>query len=318
MMKWRYLLPVLLISALLIPATGCQSDKKAAELIPANVNMIAGIQVSKIINDQDIKDAFDTMDKSPGQPATFDEALDELFQESGIDLKNISHILIFGDIANIEQTEYVGIIAEGNFDETEIVNKIEENANEALTTSDYKGYKLYILEDESFTLSFLNDKVLLVGSIQAVKNSIDVSKGEGQPFEGELLEAFHRYDNALISSVFILPEDAFNMVDDELKMEEIPFSMDAFTGIDMIGFSLDKENTMLKSRYELHFTGTDSIQDANDTLSGLISMIKGMAEEPDLKELLGKIEVSVSEPWLRIDFNIEISQIENLIETYGE
>jgi len=317
-MKLRYLLLALLVSALLIPATGCQSEN-AIELIPANVDMIAGIQISKIINDQDIKDAFDTMIKSPGQPATFDEALDELFQESGIDVRNCSYALIFGDIANIEQTEYIGIIVEGEFDETEIINKIEENANEELTTSDYKGYRLYTFGDENFTLSFLDGKKLLGGSIQAVKDSIDVSMGEGEPFQGQLLDTFHRYDNALISSALInTVDEAPDMDDMPISLDDLGISLDAFSSIDVAGFALDKENSTLKGRYELHFLGTDSMQDAYDTLSGIISLAKGMAEEPDLKELLGKIEVSVSESWLTIEFSIEIPQLENLIETYGE
>jgi hypothetical protein len=317
-MKWGYLVLILLISALLVPALGCQSGYEAIELVPANSNLIAGIQISKIINDQDMIDAYDEMLKEPDQPQTFSEALDELFNESGIDINDFSRVLIFGDISNIEQSEYVGFIAEGTFDENDFIKNVEENMGEKFSTIDYKGYKLYSSDDEDFSFAFLNDKILLGGSTRAVKDSVDVSKGDSKPVAGQLLDTYNRYGNALISLVIMIPENARDTFADESMMSDMPISMDAFSSIDIIGFSLDKEKATLNSRIELHSLGVDLIQDAYDIISGTINMLIGMMEEPGLKELLENMEVSLSESWIIITFKIELSQIEELMETYGE
>jgi hypothetical protein len=317
-MKWRYLGLILLISVLLVPTLGCQSDYKAIELVPANSNLIAGIQIGKLIDDQDVIDAYDRMQKEPDQPQTINEALDALSQESGIDITDFSSVLIFGDVSNIEQSEYIGFIAEGTFNETEFVRNVEENSGEEFTTSDYQGHKIYSSEDEELSFSFLSDKLLLGGSTQAVKHSIDVSKGDSKPVEGQLLDAYHRYDNALISLAIIVPGDARDTFANDSVTGDMPISMDAFGKVDAVGFSFDKENSILSSRIEFHFLGADSMQDASDTISGSISMFKDMMEEPGLKELLGNIEVSVSESWITLALNIELSQIEELMETYGE
>lgn len=317
-MKLGYILLIFLISSLLLPASGCQPTYKAIEIVPADINLIAGIQISKIVNDQDIINAYNEMEKESGQPQTFNEALDELFKESGIDINDFSKALIFGDISNIEQSEYVGFIAEGTFDKNDFIKNVEENSGEEFSTSNYKGYKLYSGEDDDFSFSFLNDKMLLGGSTQAVRDSIDVIKGDSKPFEGQLLDTYNRFSNALISLAIEVPEEARDTFTDQPMTGDMPVSLDAFSSIDVVGFSLDKENSTLNGRIELHFLDADSVQDAYDTLSGMISMFKGMMEETGLKELLGNIEVSISESWITLAIKIELSQIEELMEAYGE
>jgi hypothetical protein len=317
-MKLGHILLILMISTLLVPALGCQSGYKAIEFVPPNSNLIAGIQISKIIGDQDIIDIYDKMQKGTDQPQTFDEALDELFEESGIDIKDFSHALIFGDISNIEQSEYMGFIVEGTFDEPEFIKNVEKNTGQEFITSDYKGHKLYYSEDEDLSFSFLNENLLLGGGTRAVKDSIDVSNGDSKPVEGQLLDTYNRYGNALISLAIIIPEDARDTFTDDPMMDDMPISFYAFSSIDVAGFSLNKENSTLNSRIEYHFFEADSIQDASDTIGGMISTFKGMMEEPGLKELLGNIEVSVSGSWMTLVVKIELSQIEELLETYGE
>jgi hypothetical protein len=317
-MKRGYFLLILLISALLIPASGCQSENKAIDLVPANAQFIAGIEFSKIIADQDIKGTYDKMKKGADQPQTFDEAMDELFQETGIDMRDLSRALIFGDISNVEQSEYVGIIAEGTFNETTLVNNMEENTHEEFTTTDYGDHTLYSDASQDFSLSFLNNKMLLGGNTQAVKDMIDVSNGESEPVKGQLLDTYNRHRDSLISLAMAVPEDAWDALANESNMGDMPFSMDAFRNMDLLGFSFDKEKSTLSSRIEAHFLGEDYVQDAYNTISGILTMLEGMADEPDLKAQLENIKISVSGSWITISYEIEIPQLDELMGTYGE
>jgi hypothetical protein len=321
--KPLYLLLIFLIPALLLPASGCESDGSkdytATELIPARSNLVAGIQISEIASDRDIKNTYDNMEKEADNPQTFDEALDMMHQESGMDINDFSHALIFGDVRDndIEQVEYFGFVAEGDFDEDELIKSIEENSEERFSTSNYKDHKLYISENEEFAITFLNEKILLGGMPEAVRDSIDVSNGDGQPVAGQLLDTYNRNAGALISLAMKVPEDSQDTLTDDAMMSDMPLSMDAFSGMDVVGFSLDKDDETLDSRIELHFLEADSVQDAHDTISGMFSMFKGMMEDPDLKEFMGNIEVSVSGSWLTIAFGIELSQIEDMKDTFG-
>jgi hypothetical protein len=317
-MKRGYFLLILLICVLLIPAWACKSENRAIDLIPASASFIVGIELSEIVADQDFAGIYDGMEKGPDQPQTLDEALDELFQESGVDIKNFSRVLAFGDVSDMEQSEYIGFIAEGNFDETVLIGNIEEHSGENLATSDYKGHTLYTIEQEEFSLSFLSNKMLLGGTTRAVKDIIDVSNGDSEPVKGQLLDTYNRHRDALVSAAVLVPEDVWDTFSDETAIGDTGFSMDAFRHMDLLGYSLDKKQSTLSIQLEIHFLAADYVQDASDIISGLVGMLEGMADEPDLKNQLENIEVSVSGSWITISYEVETPQIDELMGLFGE
>lgn len=302
---------------MLTSAAGCKArELTAIELVPQDANLIANIQVSRIINDQDLRNAYDEAKKEPGQPQTVEEALDALVKETGIDLRDFSQVVIFADIATLDQGDYVGVIIEGTFDEKQFIDNIEEKAGEEFTTSDYKGYKLYTDEKEEFGIAFLTDRMLLLGTTKAVKDAIDVSKGDRKQVSGIILDAYNRLGDVLIKFAFELPEKAREALTEELVPGEIPISLEPFADIDILGFALNKEAETITIQITPHFPSIDSAEDAKDTLSGAISLFKGMLQVPEIKELLGKIEVSTTDSWLTIAFEITLSEIERLTETF--
>lgn len=318
-MSLKKILIVLLTSALvLVPVTGCQGkDYKAIELVPQKANLIASVQVSKLVNDPDIREAYAESEKGPDYPGTVEEALDELAEEAGIDIEDFTQAVVFIDTGEFEQMDYIGFIAEGDFDEKRFISNIEEKAGEKFQTSDYKDNELYTIEDE-FTIAFLNKKTLIGVSTEAVKDIIDVSEGDRKPITGQILDTYNRLGDTLIKVAFELPREAREAITEEPVMGEIPISFEPFGDIDIIGFALNKNEEALSIRIEPHFLNADSAQDAGDTISGAISLFKGMLQEPEIKELLGKVEVTVADSWLTIAFEITMSEIERLTETFRE
>jgi len=288
----------------------------ATEFIPQDANLIANIQISKIINDRHLRDAYAEFEKEPGQPQTLEEALDELVDETGIDLRDFSEVVIFADTATLAQAGYLGVIIEGTFNESQLIDSIEQESGEEFTTSDYKGYSLYTDEGEEFGIAFLTNRVLLLGTIEAVKDAIDVSKGDREQVSGLIVDAYNRLGDALIKFAFELPEEAREALTEELMPGEIPISLDSFADIDIVGFALNKRAETITIQISPHFLSTDSAQDAKDTLSGAISLFRGMLEIPEVKDLLGKIEVNVTDSWVTIALEITLSEIEELAETF--
>jgi len=317
-MHLRKLFPWLLVLVLMLAiVVGCGTPGLTAiELVPQDANLIANIQLSKIINDQDLRDAYDEAEKEAGQPQTVEEVLDELVEETGIDLRDFYQAVIFADITTLEQADYLGIIVEGTFNETQFIDNIEQEAGEELTTSDYKGYKLYTDEGEEFGITFLSDRMLLIGTMEAVKDVIDVSKGDREQVSGIILDTYNRLGDVLIKFAFELPEEAREALTEELVPGEIPISLDPFADIDIVGFALNKEAETITIQIKPHFLSTDSAEDARDTLSDTISLFKSMLQVPEIKELLGKIEVTVTDSWMTIAFEITLSEIEQLTETF--
>jgi len=311
---FSWLLILVFMSAIV---AGCGAPGLTAiEFIPQDANLMASIQLSKIINDQDLRDAYAEFESEPGQSQTLEDALDEFAGETGIDLRDFSEAVIFADITTIEHADYMGAIIEGSFNETQFISSIEREAGQEFATSYYKGYKLYTDEWEEFGISFLTSSVLILGTMEAVKDAIDVSKGDREQIGGIIVDTYNRLGDGLIKSAFEVPEEARQALTEELMPGEIPISLGAFADIDIVGFALEKEAETINIQIIPHFLSTDSAQDAKDTLNGTISLFKGMVEVPEIKELLGKVEVSAAESWLTIALEINKSEMEQLTETF--
>lgn len=312
----RHLLSTILALALLLAAlAGCNSSTaRPIDLVPQNANFIAGMQLSKIINDQDFRNAYDTAKKSPDQPQTADEALNKLVEETGIDLRDFSQGLVFGDVANLERGDYFGVIVEGTFNKATFVGNLEARGKQKFTTSDYKGYKLYTSQDGKLSLAFLSDKMLLLGSPKAVKDAIDVSKGEASRLSGQILNTYSQMGDALVKAVFTIPESARQRVA-QGPIAGLPFSLKPFADTDLVGFALGKEAEVVTLRIDAHFVSTTSAVDAKDTLTGIITLLKGMSQSSDVKDLLGKIQVTVSDSSLTLSLKATLSQLEKFGES---
>jgi len=158
--------------------------------------------------------------------------------------------------------------------------------------------------------------MLLLGTTKAVKDAIDVSKGDRQPVGGIILDTYNRLGDALIKLAIELPKEVRETLTEEPILGEIPISLEPFADIDILGFALNKEAETITIRINPHFLSTDSAQDAKDTLSGAISLFKGMSTDQQMKELLGKIEVDITDSWININFEITLHEIEELTETF--
>lgn len=305
---------ILVSIIILTTLVGCGgSQPPPIELVPQSSNLIAQIQIGELLNDKELINAYNRASKGIDEPQTVEEALDEVSQESGLNLYDFSQILLFGDINDMEGSEvgYIGIIAQGTFDEKQFTQNIENKTDSQLYSSDYKGYKIYTNHSDDYSVVFLDSSLLVFGTEQAVKDSIDIHKGEQKPLTGSIIDTYNRLGDASINVAFILPAEARDALSEE-DTAGAPISMESFSNMDLFGMSFDKESQNLTIKIDLHFSDSDSVQDAKDTLSGFITLMKGMMPDLETKNLLGKIDFTASGSWLNISLLTTISELEAL------
>ena len=298
-------------------AVGCAKSKiSAIQFVPSAASFVAQVQLDKLLNDRDLTGAYNKAQKGTGQPQTAQEGLEKLTEKTGIDLRDFSQAVVFGDLLQLQNSKsgYLGAIAEGNFKEEEFVQGVKNKTGHELSTSDYKGYKLYADKDAQTTLAFLDDGLLVIGTPNAVKDTIDVRKGDKKPLGGSIMEAYNRLGDGLVKSAFILPKEATKSLQQEAP-GGFPVSLKALASIDTIGFILSKEAGEVTIRIDSHFTDSASAQDGKDTISGLISLLKGTMQKQQAKELMGKIQVTAADSWLSISLTSAVSDLETLGET---
>jgi len=300
---------VVAVVAALAVALTAPSAIQAIDLVPQNANFIASIQISQILTDEDIVEAYNEAQKPPAWPQTFDEALAWAEDEAGLDPSVFSEVLVFGDI---ESEDYFGAMVKGTFDPEALIDSIEEAVGEEMSISSYEGYQIYTVTigDQAVAICFLSDDTIAVGLEDGIKDVIDVTQGAPH-LSGPVYDTYKSLGDVWLKGAVMMPEDAWGAISEW----EIPIGLDAFEGIETVGFGLDKEGENLSLQIKLYFSDTESAEAADDMISGILDFLPLLLPDipSEIADLLYGLSVSRSGSWLTISLETTVTEIERLI-----
>jgi hypothetical protein len=310
----RLIAGLLAVTLLVTSFAGCtNSQSSPIKLVPQAANLVAEIQISNIINNPILIRAYDSTTKNASYPQTVQEALDKMIEKTGINIQDFSQVLIFGDINNIPnfKTSYMGVIAQGTFIEQQFVQNIEDKTGKTLSVIDYKGSKLYSDNSNQYSLVFFSGSMLVFGTPQALKDCVDIRKGDKQSLTGTVIDTYNKLGSATLRAAFTVPDEA-----KKTRENNIPGSSTASTQslskMDVLGLSLNIGLEDVTVNLDLHFLDTTSAQDAKDTISGAVSLLKGTTTNSELKTLLGEIKFSTSDVWLTTSLKTTLAELQSL------
>jgi hypothetical protein len=307
----KKILPIGLVLIVLLSMTLSCSSTPSTELtlVPRTANMVVQIQVGKVLNNAALQIAYGelaTMNST--WPQTIGDLLNQLTQKTGFDLSSISTAVFFADIGSANQTQnmYVGVIASGAFDKSALVEQIQQQMHQTLTTSDYKGLTVYAGAQDKVEIVFLGQSELAFGSPKAVRDVIDVNKKDQQPLSGSVIDTLNRVRTALISGAFTPPDSLRNGLASEIATQS-PVSLKSFQDINSVGFAIDQPGLNMTVRVDARFENTTSVQNARDAITGLISLAKGTIQDQNIKTALSNIKVNTNGMWLSVQDLVSVA-----------
>ena len=186
------------VLAILSMACGGGKETDPVKLLPEGSTLIAHLNLSGLLASDASTSFIDGLPLDEDEPQTLEEVLDEGMTETGVDFRQISQVSFFTD--PLRDEEFTGIIASGDFNEVVLISSIRAASDSPLSTSDYRGRKLYSSEDDSdsFTLAVLEGDVLVAGTAEAVRAVIDVQDGNRDRLSGGTMDAFNDLGLGLI------------------------------------------------------------------------------------------------------------------------
>ena len=313
----KKLLAGCLVLFLILPGViSCTSAKSSDPLlVPVTAKTVIEIQVGNILNNPGLQLAYEELAKAnPAWPQTANDVLNQLSQKTGFDLSSISTAVFFSDIESTGQPQntYAGVIASGTFNESALIAKIQQQTQQTLNTSEYKGLFIYDGAQDKFAIVFLSQNQLVFGTLKAVQDVVDVNKGDQPALSGSIIDTINRLGPALIVGASVPPESLLNQLGQKVPQQNT-LSLESFQNIDSIGFAIDQPSLSLSVRFDAHFSNAASVQDAKDTITGLISVAKGSSQDPNVKTALGNIQVSTTDSWLSIRDLLNPADVTTLI-----
>jgi hypothetical protein len=296
--------------------SGCgAAGATAPSLVPGTANAVIQVQVAKMIASPTLRLAYGELAATrPDLPPTVDDALGQFIEKTGVDLASVSTAIFFADIESADDTgaTYAGIIASGQFNESAIVARVQQQTAGTITTSDYKGLTVYAGGHDGVEMAFFGPGRLVAGTAQAVRDTIDVSKGDQQPLGGRIVDTLDRFGTVMMAGAFAPPPGLGDGLG-EAAAPQLPLSLDTFRDLDTVGFSVDVPALTVNVRLDAHFASPASVQDARDAVTGLISIFKATTPDQNLKAALAKVQVSAADSWLSLRAVAGVAEIWSLI-----
>lgn len=276
------------------PKAGSTKVDDMLSLIPSDVQGVLFIDFHKAITTELAEKAL----KDEKTRKKYQEFVDE----TGIDLKKDLFFVAGALSKGMGKEEQKGaFILNLRYDKETFLNKIKKGGE--LKEEDYNGITLFSAgEEEEWTGAFLDDSNLIAGSENEVKSVIDTYQQKSENvFQNENLAAIIDQTNkeALFWAAFLIPAEAAKQVSAQNPM------LKNLESIKAANLSFDYKNKNLIAEIKVMSGDETKNQEIVDLLKGFKAMgVMAAAEDPDVSELLSKIEIT-SEGGLQRDMRIE-------------
>ena len=302
MRKWA--VSTCLVGIVLLLAAGCGAEKDALErMVPAGSSLIAEVDLARVLEDEDLEALYGALARGEEAPRTLDELLDETFDEIGLDLRQFSTLVLFGDASRVR--EHYAIIAQGTFDEDDVLAAY----GVTLSPIKYKGRSVHTGKDVALT--FLGGDTLSLGTPAAVRSVVDVREGDLDRVSGKLSDAFEGLDEPLVR-VALEPPPGVSGLSGLLPefLQDLPLELGIFEEIEIVGTLADKRGDTIFAETRVDFTSDSAASDAADALEGLIKIVHGLNQDEDVRRLVDDAKVTVSDGRLIVRVEADVEDLE--------
>jgi len=319
------LIPIASLSCARVPV------KAPYELVPENADLLAYIQLDKVLNDPDFQDLYQHVyqaipeQQRPSElPRTLENASEMFKVQTGLDLNDFSEIWAFVDVDYLlEGGYYWGLIVKGDFLKYKLLLMAGKLTNiGGISVTQYKGYEIYTRQQEDVGITFLETNTVIIGPIHVIEDVIDVEKGEGSPVSGQLYDTFtYLPAGSLYKCALRLSDTTKNKIEEMLATTGIPIDLTPITEIDTLGATVGKEEKIIQGQLRTSFDTEDAAQNFANILENLALTAKGIArmtDMPELEAVLDKVNVNQSNQQVIIESQVSINEVEALIDAIPE
>ena len=320
------LIALVLAISIFAVACGGGTETNPEKLIPEGSNLIAQVNLAGILSSDAVASVVASLqEKDDSDPPSLDELFDQAIGATGIDFRQVSRLVFFGDVSRDD--EFPGLILKGTFNEVAILEVLARLEGKP-STSVYKGRRVYGPDGdaEGPSLAFLEGDILVLGTIEAVRAVIDVQEGDRRRVSGAVPDALADLGHGLLSLAVEVPSE--ELPDQLSDLGDIPFFGDSsqalsailepLQDLEILGLALAQNGQILILRVNLDFASEDSASSVGNVLNGILTLASGLIPDAEVRDLLENLEVSSDGSRLTLRLEVAASEIGSLVGARGE
>ncbi len=302
---------------MLIPITSCNqsANYQALDLVPQDINMLARIKVSEMLRNWQV---YSELEGNENTEEQFDKMQDGFVDEIGIALNGISNAVVFARESSAETVEYTGIILEGNFTDQDLISNIENETGKTYKIEEYGDFTLYTDLNADAAVVLLNNTMIIMGSIQAVKDSIDVIEGNLNQISGAVLDTYNDMGDVMFKLAIMIPQEAKETFADQPEGDMMPVGLESFEDMQSLGLAADLGTQSLTIKANIAFSPSDSAAKAAKALETMIDFIAMMSQDERAAELLNGIEITTGGSRVYLNYAISLAELTEMAESFQD
>jgi hypothetical protein len=220
----RRVIAALVLAAVMVAAPGCTainpgdggaggaSTGPALDSVPDTADVVAYVNVQEMRTDSTLRTLLETADQADDSAESPEEMLSDLESESGLDPAGVGQATMFGQFPNesaISDAGYFGMVVTADWTEDDVVTAVENGSEFDLESGQYAGATVYepVGDDgnENAWLGVVENGTYVLGTEDAVKDSIDVDAGDSEAVSGTLRTTFEDTENTLFRFASSVP-----------------------------------------------------------------------------------------------------------------
>ncbi|MFC1847554.1 hypothetical protein ACFLW5_01915 [Chloroflexota bacterium] len=287
-----------------------------SSLVPQKADLLIEVQIDKILNDEDFAHIYEQIAvKNPDMPQTISDALDQMQQEIIVNPRDFHEALIFShtseltdfmDSFSYHDLPYYGALFKGSFGKTRALLTVGGDLVDRFQHYDYMGIRVYEYregQDVIFSFAFFNNEVAVTGSTSAVKDTIDVIRGEKQSISGIIYDFYEGLGGNLIEIAYLVPGAQMEQIPPAAYIDNYKISLHSLKAINIIGFAFSKIGSSITTGLYAYHSSQAATRDTNILLNNLtlIYLSKEEALDPETRYLLDKIDIYDSDSVLSVE-----------------
>ena len=210
------------------------------------------------------------------------------------------------------------LLLTGAYDRNTVIAAMEREQG-PLEATVYNGQEILLWRDDDGAIAFVQEDMLVLGSVVGVQAVIDVRQGSRPAVSGALLDSFNALGDPLAKALLNVPEKALRELTRELEEGGSPFGINpGLFQVHSVGLALDKEGERFALMITADYADEASATKASAGLTGLLGFARAFIADEDLGTLLEEVEITSSGSQLRIALTVAPEELGSVIDAVEE
>ncbi len=281
-------------------------------VIPGDAQIVASVDIARLRSDSDVAEMLTSVSLPGEEPLTSEKLIGSIEEQTGLDLSNVSDLLLFGDLTPENGLSLVGR-GETDLDELFEKARLQQDVPGRLTESKYRDARLIegTKAGGEFALGVISDEVVILGMPHQVRAAIDVSAGEREGLSADLLDAYDSLGAPLVKGVIAIePEDAADLIGGGGLFGDLGF-LDA---LGWAGFAFDAADSAGRISVLLGFADAQSAEEAKDFVDALVGLAAQLGAAEDVGSLAEAVETAQQESNVVITVSLTAEELRSVLD----